>query len=156
MSNLSPNTNDAASDKWRLTFEGLELILFSQKVIGFDIPDVSCMGTKGPSGDHVLSLVSGDRMEYSQVNFMFVVDEDYANYRTLFNWMKSNCKKDLPVERDFAVDLLNNRGQNQGVSLDFEHARPTSLGSFTLDTSGAEPVLICTVTLDFQDMDFRD
>ncbi|AWY10155.1 tail completion protein [Vibrio phage VAP7] len=151
---LNPNPNDASSDKWRLFFEGLDLILFSQKVTGFDIPDISSMGIRGPSPDPILFDAHGDRVEFSPVNFIFVVDENYANYKKLFEWLKTNAGKNIPVTRNFTVELLDNRGKQQNVTLEFQHGRPTALGSFQLDTTAETPTLLCTLTMNFQDMNF--
>lgn len=153
-SKLSVNPNDAASDKWRLYFQGTDLILFSQKVIGFDIPDVSAIGSRGPSPDVFMSELNSDRIEFAPVSFQFVVDEDYANYRKLFDWMVSNTKSDIPMTRDFYVELLDNRGKTQNVLLEFQEGRPTNLGSFTLDTTAESPTLLCTLMMNFQEMKF--
>lgn len=154
MSVPTPNPNDASSDKWRLFFEGMNLVLFSSKVTDFNIPDVSSMGTIGPSPDPFLMDVSGNRIDFGPVVFSFIVDENYANYRELFNWMMENAKRDQAITRSFTVELLNNRGNSQGVTLSFEHGRPITLGSFQLDTTGGTKQILCQVTLNFQIMDF--
>ncbi|CAL9977640.1 tail tube [Vibrio phage K397] len=147
-------TNDAASNNWSLIGADSSIRLMTPKVTGFSIPGVSTEGNTGPNMGSLLADIHSDTILYDPFTFVFIVDENYANYIELFKWIKSNAKTNDPKYVDFIVRLLDNQQKSQGVDLEFKECRPTMLGDVTLDTIGGEQVLVCTVTMKFMDMDF--
>lgn len=146
-------TNDASSNNWRLISADDAFKLTTHKTTGFSIPGVSTEGTTGPNMGGLLANIAPDTILFDPFTFVFIVDEDYANYKALFKWMISNVKEALHVI-DIDVDLVDNQQRSQGITLTFKDCRPSMLGEVTLDTTGEDPVLICTVTMKFQDMAF--
>ncbi|AUR97717.1 hypothetical protein NVP1244A_015 [Vibrio phage 1.244.A._10N.261.54.C3] len=148
--------NDAASNNWCLLGADEKIKLMTHKVTGFSIPGVSTEGNTGPNRGGLLADIGADTILYDPFTFVFIVDEDYTNYKKIFNWMKSNAKSGNPEYVDFMVRLLNNQQEEQGVTLEYSSCRPTMLGDVTLDTIGNDKFLICSVTMKFQDVNFID
>ncbi|QZI90473.1 hypothetical protein MYOV003v1_p0149 [Vibrio phage 207E48.1] len=149
-------TNDAASNNWSLIGADDKIKLVTLKTTGFSVPGMSTEGSTGPTLGGLLADIGPDTIMFDPFTFVFIVDENYANYRKVFKWMKDNAKDSMPEYIDIIVRLLNNQQEPQGVSIEFTTCRPTMLGDVTMDTVGGEKVLTCSVTLKFEDMDFID
>ncbi|CAL9976422.1 tail tube [Vibrio phage K469] len=147
-------TNDASSNNWSLIGADDKIKLMTAKVTGFSIPGMSTEGTTGPNMGGLLADIGSDTIMYDPFTFIFIVDENYANYRKIFKWMKSNAVSGKPTYVDFMVRLLDNQQKTQKVTLEFTGCRPTMLGDVTLDTIGGEKILVCSITMKFEDMDF--
>ena len=141
------NPNFAASDKWRLVIG--DLILLSRSIHDFSIPGVYSEGIDGPSPGNVLNSIPSERLTYDPIVFTFVIDEEWINWETLYNWIASNAAADDAVSRDITIDLLDNLGRPVGLSLQLIEARPTALDNVLVDVDGSTPQLTTTVTFKY-------
>lgn len=149
--------NDASSDKWMLSIGGTKrnYPFFTKKVTGFSIPGCSAQGEEGPKnrGEFMLDI-KADTVMFEPLSFTFVVDEDYTNYKLLRKWLMDNAAVNIAEREDISVMLLNNQGKPQGVEMLFSNSRPINIGDIELDTTGASPSLLCTVTFKYEWSDF--
>lgn len=141
------NPNYAASDKWRLTIG--DLVLLSRSVHDFSIPGVYSEGIDGPSPGDVLNSIPSERLTYDPIVFTFVIDEDWVNWETVYNWIASNAGADIAVSKDITIELLNNMNRPVGLQLLLEEARPTALDNVLVDVDASVPQLVTTVTFKY-------
>lgn len=144
------NPNFAASDKWRCVVG--DLVLFSRRIHDFSVPGVYSEGIEGPSPGDTLLQIPSERLTFDPIVFTFVIDEDWKNWESLYNWIVSNANADLPRTQDIYIDLLTNLNRPTGLKLLLEDSRPTALDNVLLDVDGEVPQLVCTVTIKYQKM----
>lgn len=146
--NEDPNL--ASSDKWRLMVG--DLVLLSRRIHDFSIPGIYSEGIDGPSpGDTMLSIAS-ERVTFDPVVFTFTIDESWYNWQTIYDWIRSNANKDLPVTQDIIIELLDGLNRPTGFKLTMMESRPTALDNVLLDVDAEVPRLVSTVTIKYQDM----
>lgn len=148
--------NDAKSNKWLLSFgeaNKLGVKIMTAKTTAFEIPGCS-VGSTRPSRNrsHVMIDMGSDMLEYDPLVITFVVDEDYANYILIRNWMIDNVKSNTQKLEDVSVSLLNHSGKPLGVEFVAQNARPQSVSAIQLDTESN--ILLATATFVYQDTTF--
>jgi hypothetical protein len=113
-----------------------------------------------------------DKLEYGQLMLTFKVDEKFANWSEIYDWL---IGIGFPNEFDQRRLLVRNGSQTQGrgvltdgsliilnsaknpiIEIKFKDLKPTSLSDleFTTQSSDVE-FLECTATFDFQDYEPR-
>lgn len=155
MSNIEGNFKDenqnfAASDKWRCIVG--DLVLFSRRIHDFSVPGVYSEGIEGPSPGDTLLQIPSERLTFDPIVFTFVIDEDWKNWESLYNWIVNNAGSDQPREQDIYIELLTNVNRPTGLKLLLENSRPTALDNVLLDVDGEVSQLVCTVTIKYQRM----
>jgi hypothetical protein len=103
---------------------------------------------------------SGDKLQYSNFDFTFIVDERMSNYLEVFNWMKgqtfpeayeqySNLKNSEDgIYSDITIQILNSH-KNADIQVNFKNCFPISLSDIVLDTT-QQDVVYPEVTATFQ------
>lgn len=147
------NPNFAASDKWRLVIG--DLILLSRSVHDFSVPGIYSEGIDGPSPGNVMNKIGSERVTFDPVVFTFVIDENWQNWQSIFDWIVGNSKADWPVEKDITIQLLDNLNRPIGLTLILELSRPTSLDNVLLDVDAEVPQLTSTVTFQYVNMTYQ-
>lgn len=134
--------------------EGLELL--AQRVT---LPDVQLPLAEQPTPFMNLKL-PGSKITYGSFSVSFKVDEYFANYEAIRDWLSA-----LGEESDFAnyqrlqdssyglvsdmsIFLLDSR-KNVGVTVSFRDVWPTSLGGFTMDATQSDETF-ATVDVTFE------
>lgn len=111
--------------------------------------------------------VPGDQLEYEPLNITFLVDEEMANYRKMYDWMKmlytAENTADFPalINQDFLMDTygggitdatltVRSNKHNPTVRVQYQDLFPTSLGElqFTTASTDAED-LVCTASFSY-------
>jgi hypothetical protein len=89
---------------------------------------------------------TGDRLNYGDLNFSFIVDEDMSNYIEVFNWIKGlsfpenfDQYKNLEnstngIRSDISIKVLNSH-KNPTIQIDYFDCFPTDLSDVVLDTT---------------------
>jgi hypothetical protein len=103
---------------------------------------------------------SADKLQYSNFDFTFIVDERMNNYLEIFNWMKLATfpeaydqfktikNSEEGIYSDITVQILNSH-KNADIEVKFVNCFPISLSDIILDTSQPD-VLYPEVTATFQ------
>jgi hypothetical protein len=94
---------------------------------------------------------TGDRLQYSELNFTFILNEDMSNYIEIYDWMKGtsfpenfNQYKQLEesnngIKSDISIKILNSN-KNPTIQVDYYDCFPTDLSEITLDTTQTDVV----------------
>jgi len=116
-------------------------------------PSVSSMSADNPSFRRVQSVpMPGDKLEFSEVTFDLMLDEEFAAYNEVYNWMQRIVEKKyttqtqattaLPSSEADITLLMLNSNNNQEKKFVYRNAFPTNLGDLSMaaNQGGAEPI----------------
>lgn len=142
--------NHVASNNWRLTIG--DLVLFTRSVHDFSIPGIYSEGIDGPSPGNVLNQISSERLTFDPIVFTFVIDGEWRNWQSVFDWVVRNSELDDPICKDMSIELLNGLNRPIGLRLDLIEARPTALDNVLMDVDGEVPQLVTTATFRYLKM----
>jgi hypothetical protein len=146
------NYNVAQSTNFKAEIAGADHFnFFIQQV---SIPSISIPEVPTPYSNNFVYM-PGDTVEYDPITFVFIVNEDYANYIYILDWMKDQQKREAPKDRfkDITIHVLNN---NKLANLRFVlyNSFPTSLGNIDLESAVVEAATpVCQVTFRYQYFD---
>lgn len=103
---------------------------------------------------------TGDRINYSELNLSFIVDERMNNYIEVFNWMKGLtfpenfdqfkrlAESEEGLRSDISVVVMNSN-KNPSISIDYYDCFPISLSEVLLDTTQSD-IIYPEATVTFQ------
>lgn len=81
--------------------------------------------------------VPGDHLNFEPFNIRIALDEDFAGYTEIFNWLKSHTEdNDLKVA-DITLIVLSSHN-NTNKSFRFVNAFPTTLGSIEFNVQNTD------------------
>jgi hypothetical protein len=132
-----------------------ELNYFVQTV---DVPGLTMAGVETPYRN-VQANVPSNRIDYDQLNLAFIVDENWANWNYVFEWMKRIRTGNSAISdtmTDITLNLVNSN-KNLNKIMVFRGAYPTLLGSLPLDSTVVDSnPLVCSLSFRYQDFELRD
>lgn len=114
------------------------------------IPSVSTNSVERPTPFNPV-FETGDRLNYTDLSFSFIIDEDMSNYIEVFKWIKSlsfpeNFDQYKGIENsrdglrtDISIKVLNSH-KNPAVQIDYYDCFPTDLSDVVLDTTQTDIV----------------
>lgn len=146
--------SNAQSDNWIAVFTGLEGVIF--KTRNFQIPSVTAGVTELGGSGYISMNMPGDHLMFDELTFDFLVDANYANFRSVFAWLKKNTKANEPDLRECTLHLLNPDGTFRGVSVEFYDCFPMNLAPIMLDAENSDTDVQCSVTIKYSEYDFVD
>ena len=116
-------------------FNGVDF--FCQRV---NLPDISMPFTEVPTRFRSFPIVAGGGVEYGDFNVSFIVDEDLINWKSIYNWIRTNGVSEghmpTPEPQTSAARLMiysSNYNLNHVVA--FENIFPISLTEMTFDAT---------------------
>ena len=108
-----------------------------------------------------------DRLEYSELDLSFIVDEGMNNYNEILSWMEGlgapetsdqrlNLQKSkFGAQSDISI-IIQNSSRNANIRFSFTECFPTSLSSVELDVTGTDIIYpTCTATFRYTNMRFE-
>lgn len=118
---------------------------FTQRV---NIPSLSMSSPEQLSPIHKIYQVP-DRIEYSDFDLSFIVDENMGNYNEILSWMEglgnpqnSKQRSDLNSSKDGSRSditvLIENSSRNANIEFNFTEAFPTALSGIALDATASD------------------
>lgn len=132
-----------------------ELNYFIQTV---DVPGLTMAGVDTPFRNAQASVPS-NRIDFDQLNLTFLVDEGWANWNYVFEWMKRTRTGKNPISdtmSDITLNLVNSN-KNLNKLLVFRGAYPTLLGSLPLDSTVVDSnPIVCSLSFRYQDFELRN
>lgn len=149
MTSKAINRNPALGTSFKLDIPGYDEVNYF--VQSTELPDISMGGVDTPYQNFQTNVPS-NRIEFSPVNFNFIVDEDYRNYETLYLWMADITRTEPVLTKLKNITLhVTNSSKNHKLQFRFHQAYPTMLGALPMDSSvnDAMPVL-CSATFRYQ------
>ncbi len=148
MSRSNVNHNNAAKDNVLLVIPGLEDITL--KIQSNPIPGASINQTElRGSNDYMKALVDGDHVEYETANWSFLIDEDYTNYRTVYETMVK-ATQGGKNEFDGSMLIYSSNQETLLAKLTFEGLKIAGLGEVELmSASDTSEYLVCFVRFQY-------
>ena len=132
-----------------------ELNYFVQTV---DVPGLTMAGVETPYRN-VQANVPSNRIDYDQLNLAFIVDENWANWNYVFEWMKRIRTGNSAISdtmTDITLNLVNSN-KNLNKIMVFRGAYPTLLGTLPLDSTVVDSnPLVCSLSFRYQDFELRN
>lgn len=146
------NYNLATTSNYKLEIAGVpEINYFIQTA---ELPSITLPEVPVPYEDTMI-YVPGDTLEFEPLQLAFLIDEDYANYIYIHQWIK-RCRgsKDTEVFKDLTLHLLNNN-KIVNKKIVFYYAFPTTLSSISYDSTQSDTIsLVCPVVFRYQEYEF--
>lgn len=145
----SLDRNFASPIGFRVVIEGEEFTNVEFSIQNIALPDISCSPTPFSTPSREV-YYPGDRLEYSNLSFTFLVDETYQNYREMHDWLFTNTTIENALERKTRDIVLMpfTSHNNVSVSFRFVDAFPISLSTLEYDVTATDiQYLTATVEL---------
>lgn len=150
-----PNYNEAMTTNFLVSFKKFPgLTYFAQNVT---IPSVSVNGIRTPFQNQ-RTYMPDNQIDFGQLTITFIVDEDFANYDTLFQEFL-NQEKGKGSVQTLLHDLTVIRYSSNKVPISafkFANASLTNLGSINYSTTGSESdLIVCDVSFNVTRMEIE-
>ena len=144
------NRNLALGTSFKLDIPGMEEMNYFVQSTG--LPSISMGGVDTPYQNHQTNVPS-NRIEFDPLNINFLVDEDLANYESLFRWMVETTMTEPVVPNQMRNITLHftNSSKLHKLAIRFHKAYPTMMSELPLDSSvnDAQPI-VCSATFRYQ------
>jgi hypothetical protein len=89
--------------------------------------------------------VEGTKMEFSTLDISFLIDENFVNYREMYDWLYDQVNvqesKEVSKKRDMTLQVLSSHN-NISTEFFFSSAFPTSLSGASFDSSSSDVTYI--------------
>ena len=141
-------TNYLSPISFTVTIERLPNVeFFTQRT---SIPGINNVPVERPSPIHRL-YNTPDRVEFTELDLSFIVDEQMQNYIEIFDWMvgmgspdSTDQFKDLEKSKygltsDITI-IIHNSNRNPNIKVTYLDCFPTSLSPINLDVTGSDVV----------------
>ena len=136
---------------------------FTQRV---NLPQLSMAAPAQVSPIHAI-YQTPDRIEYSELDLSFIVDENMSNYEEILRWMEGmgtpetsnqrlNLDKSKYGARSDITIMIENSSRNPNLKFTFTECFPTSLSGVPLDVTSSDVTYPeCSVTFRYTNMTFE-
>ena len=116
-------------------FDGVDF--FCQRV---NLPDISMPFTEVPTRFRSFPIVAGGGVSYGDFNVSFIVDEELINWKSIYNWIRSNgvSEEHMPSEEpqtSSARLMIYSSNFNINHVVSFENIFPISLTEMSFDAT---------------------
>lgn len=147
------NRNPALSTSFKLEIPGYEELNYMIQTC--EVPGMTMSGVDSPYQKFATNVPS-NRIEFDPLNLTFLVDEDYRNYESLYEWMVNIIRTEPVADastgmmKDLSLHITNSN-KNAIKSIKFHRAYPTMISPLPLESSSTEPNnIVCNVIFRFQ------
>lgn len=147
------NRNSALGTSFKLEIPGFEEVNYFIQTT--ELPGMTMSGVDTPYQKFATNVPS-NRIEFDPLNFTMIVDEDYRNYESIYQWMVDILRTE-PVAgaesgmmKDVTLHILNSN--KRGIAaIRFHRAYPTMLSAIPLESSTTDAVPpVCSVMFRYQ------
>ena len=139
-----PQQNFNYENRFQISFDSEDYKDLAKNVVEITTPDISIGTTIQPTTIRNI-YIPGNSIEFGDMQLSFLLDEDYANYSMMFQWLNKLRNFDsINLERDVIdinVVLLNGK-YNPFLSMDFKDCFPYVMSEIPLSyqVSNLEPL----------------
>lgn len=157
-------TNYLSAVAFKIVIQRLPHVEFATQKV--QIPSLS-MGSP-PQASPLLNIYQiPDRIEYSELDISFLIDEDMSNYEEILRWLEgmgapqsSNQRLNLQNSKaGFKSDItviIENTSRNPNIEFTFTDCFPVGLSGITLDVTDTDITYPeCNVTFRYTSMNFK-
>lgn len=154
------NTNYLQPSGFRLSIDRKNYPHLEYFVQAVDHPSVG-LPLAGASYRRIVDVSQiGDKLEFSEVTFDLMLDEEMLAYTQMYSWMQRLVEtnyvspytrkgEELTSETDISLIILNSANIQQ-KRITYKNAFPTNLGSVRMESTGTDsPVIVLPVTFKF-------
>lgn len=131
----------AFSNTFRCSFESEDYKSLDRSVISISTPNLT-LGVTDQQAIPRPIKIPGNSFEIGEVSIDFMLDQDFANWIKIFNWLNTLQNFTSVVAEqdviDISINLLDNKS-NYISSIVLEDCFPTNLSEITFDTQIDEP-----------------
>lgn len=146
------NTNFLQPAGFRLVINRVKYPNLQYFVQSVDHPSVSNAPASGSYSRIQAVDQIGDKLEFGEVTFSVMLDEEMSAYTEMYNWMERLTRQKytsptdetddvLSSEHDISLLILNSSNVQQ-KRITYKSAFPTNLGQITMESTAAEPTPI--------------
>ncbi len=149
--------NFLSKDNFRAVFSNFPKMEYF--IQSFEFPGVNVAPLKQPSYLKGIDI-HGSLIEYDDLSITFAINEDFSNYREIYNWLvKTGTPQKLeeyqsPDDLDHCTLMVTSNNKNTILKVRFDKLFPTALSSFTFDTTSEHSIISATATFKFNTMTF--
>lgn len=149
--------NFLSKDNFRAIFSNFPKMEYF--IQSFEFPGVNVPPLKQPSYLKGID-VHGSLIEYDDLSITFAINEDFSNYREIYNWLsKTGTPQKLeefesPDALDHCTLMITSNNKNTILKVRFDKIFPIALSSFTLDTTSEHNIVTATATFKFNTLTF--
>lgn len=156
--------NYLSSAGFKIVFKRLPNVeFFSNKIL---LPSVTTNAVKSDTPLRAYYSV-GDHLNYADLDLTFIIDENMANYREIFDWLKGIGSPDSLDQYDKLKDsadgdtsditiMILNSHKNPNLEVTFLNAMPIGLTPVSLDLSNQDVIYPeATVTMRYDAFDIK-
>lgn len=150
MTSRNINRNPAIGTSFKLEIPGFEALNYF--VQSTELPSISMGGVDTPYQNWQTNVPS-NRIEFDPLNINFLVDEDLANYESLFAWMvEITMTEPVVPEKMKNITLhITNSSKNHKIAIRFHKAYPTLVGALQLESAVNDAMpIVCSATFRYQ------
>lgn len=127
MSNLTNNFNLLSNVGFKLVINSHEFANTEFFVVSASLPSVSINEAPAPFRNQS-GFVPGEKMEFDTFNVRVAIDEDFASYTEIFNWIHSHTNQNDLKVADISLIVMTSHN-NANKTFTFINAFPTNIGS---------------------------
>lgn len=146
------NLSNLGSSNWVIFIPGYEDLVI--KLTKFEVPEVNAGVTALGNRTEYIMQTSGDHIQYENLTFEFLVDENLKNYIRLYQWMRENTHTGIDRHESIFAHFTGNDKRFQGVAIEFYEGFPITLSKLDFDTDGNDTDVHCTATFTYTAFDF--
>ena len=119
-----------------------------------NVPDISVPFTEVPTRFRQFPIVAGGGVTYGDLNVTFIVDEDLINWKSIWNWIRTNgvSEQHMPTdtpETSSGSLAIYTSAYNMNHVVQFENMFPISLTEMSFDATNSD-IEYFTATVTFK------
>ena len=142
------NLTDAVSNNYALKINDLPGVAF--RGVGTNTPGLTA-GVSEVSAIPANIPNPAGKIEFDVFTVRFIVDEDFENWKAIFDWILRTTSYDDVAEVYSDVSLLiPNAHGKEGLAFRYTNAWPVSLDPIDLSSQSQPDALICSVSFKYQ------
>lgn len=136
MSNITTNFNLLSNVSFKLVINSHEFANTEFFAVTASLPSVTVNEAPSPFRNQA-GFVPGEKMEFDTFNVRIAIDEDFAGYTELFNWMHGHTTDAGYKVADISLIVMTSHN-NANKTFKFVNAFPTNLGSVEFNVQGQD------------------
>lgn len=164
MSNVS-NTNFLQPSGFKIVIDRQKFPNLSWFAQSVDHPSVGVPATNAAYSRVVDVAVPGDKLEYSEVTFNVILDEEMAVYTEIYDWLKRMVEYKYtpatdatdefpPTECDISLIMLNSSNNEQRRFV-YRNAFPTNIGNIPMAAESEPTPILVPISFRYLYFDIR-
>lgn len=127
-------------------------------VTNCEVPGLTMSGIETPFKNNQ-GVLPSNRIDYDPLTVNFIIDEEWANWWSIVQWMQRIRKNDVPIVDDMSDMTLHlvNSNKNLNRVIVFNLAFPTMIASVPLESNTVDAIpVLCSCTFRYQSYEMKE